>query len=135
MRGMKIEPCERCGRAVRTAENINESGEPCVIIYTVLRTSGVRPMIRAGARRRVFDMPCAMSIGLGPKPESGAFNEDVYNGCAEIAGKGGMRLMETAHEQRFNPPTRPRLMPGSKPDDTLTNKVLSTPYSNTVLAS
>jgi hypothetical protein len=132
---MKIEPCARCGRAVKVAENINETGEPCVVIYTVLQTRGVRPLIRAGARRRVFDMPCAMSIGLGPNPNSGAFNEDVYTGCAELAEKSA-HLMSVAHEQKFNPLSRPRLMPGSKPDETLATKTLQAPYSDdTKLAS
>jgi hypothetical protein len=132
---MKIEPCVRCGRAIKTAENINESGEPAVIAYTVLRTTGVRPMTRAAARRRVICMPCNISIAFGPAPQSGAFNEDVYEGCLELSGKTP-QLAAIAHEQKHNPPTRPRLMPGSKPDETLTTQTLRAPYSDdTKLAS
>ncbi len=125
---MKIEPCVRCGLAVKTAENINETGQPCTIIYTVMRTSGVRPMARAAARRRVFCMPCSISIGIGPSPDSGAFNQDVYEGCKQLVEENP-RLLSIGHEQKFNPATRPRLMPGSKPDGTLTSKVLNAPYS------
>ena len=125
---MKIEPCVRCGNALKTAENINETGEPCVIAYTVLRTSGVRPMTRATARRRVLCMPCKASIALGPAPQSGAFNEDVYEGCVELSEKNP-QLVVIAREQKHNPPTRPRLMPGSKADETLTTQTLRAPYS------
>src|SRR5579872_739941 len=132
---MKIEPCVRCGRALKTAENINETGEPAVIAYTVLRTTGVRPMTRASARRRVMCMPCSISIGFGPSPQSGAFNEDVYQGCVELSEKNP-QLAAVAHEQVHHPPSRPRLMPGSKPDETLTTTALRAPYSeDTKLAS
>jgi hypothetical protein len=121
---MKIEPCVRCGRALKTAENINESGDPAVVSYLILKTTGIRPRAIAHARRRSICMPCAVSIALGPSPHSGAFNEDVYEGLVELNEKtpalGGI-----AHTQKFDPPTRPRLMPGSKPDDTLTTKALT----------
>jgi hypothetical protein len=125
---MKTEPCVRCGRALKTAENINETGEPAVVAYTILRTTGVRPMTRANARRRVMCMPCSISIAFGPSPQSGAFNEDVYDGCVELSQKNS-QLAATAHEQVHHPPNRPRLMPGSKPDETLTTKNLRAPYS------
>lgn len=132
---MKTEPCVRCGSALKTAETINESGQPAVIAYTVLRTTGVRPMVRATARRRVLCMPCSISIGFGPAPQSGAFNEDVYEGCVELSEKCA-QLANIAHEQKHNPPSRPRLMPGSKPDETLTTQALRAPYSDdTKLAS
>jgi hypothetical protein len=132
---MKIEPCVRCGSALKTAETINESGQPAVIAYTILRTTGVRPMVRATAKRRVLCMPCSISISFGPAPQSGAFNEDVYEGCVELSGKTS-QLAAIAHEQKHNPPTRPRLMPGSKPDETLTTQSLRTAYSDdTKLAS
>jgi len=120
---MKIEPCVRCGRALKTAENINESGQPAIIAYTVLRTTGVRPMVRATARRRVMCMPCAISIAFGPAPENGAFNEDVYEGCMELSEKAP-HLSEVAHDQKHNPLSRPKLMPGSQPDKTLGSAVL-----------
>ena len=125
---MKIEPCVRCGRSLRTAENINESGDPAVIAYTILKTTGIRPRSTAHARRRSVCMPCAVSIALGPSPQSGAFNEDVYEGLVEL-NKNNAALGEVAHEQKFNPPHRPRLMPGSKPDETLATKVLRAPFS------
>lgn len=125
---MKTEPCVRCSRALKTGENINETGEPAVIAYTMLRTTGIRPMTRASARRRVLCMPCAISIAFGPAPQSGAFNEDVYDGCVELSQKNA-QLAATAHEQVHHPPSRPRLMPGSKPDDTLATKNLRAPYS------
>jgi hypothetical protein len=132
---MKIEPCVRCGCALKTAETINESGQPAVIAYTVLRTTGVRPMVRAIARRRVLCMPCSISIAFGPAPQSGAFNEDVYEGCVELSQKCS-QLAVIAHEQKHNPPTRPRLMPGSRPDETLATQALRAPYSDdTKLAS
>jgi hypothetical protein len=132
---MKIEPCVRCGSTLKTAETINESGQPAVIAYTVLRTTGVRPMVRATARRRVLCMPCSISIGFGPAPQSGAFNEDVYEGCVELSEKCP-QLAAIAHEQKHNPPTRPRLMPGSKQDETLTTKTLRAPFTeDTKLAS
>jgi hypothetical protein len=132
---MKIEPCVRCGCALKTAETINESGQPAVIAYTILRTTGVRPMVRATARRRVMCMPCTISIAFGPAPQSGAFNEDVYEGCVELSEKA-RHLSDVAHEQKHNPPTRPRLMPGSKPDETLTTQALRAPYGDdTKLAS
>lgn len=126
---MKIEACVRCGRAIKTGENINETGEPCVIAYTVLRTSGVRPMVRALARRRVMCMPCEMSIALGPSPNNGAFNEDIYEACIELATKNPA-LASIALEQKINPPSRPRLMPGSKPDETLAAKELKEPLAS-----
>jgi hypothetical protein len=126
---MKIEGCVRCGRAVKTAENINESGEPCVVAYTMLRTSGVRPMVRAGARRRILCMPCAISIGLGPAPQNGVFNEDIYEGCIELTTKNP-GLAAVACEQKINPPTRPRLMPGSKPDESLAPKPMKEPLAS-----
>jgi hypothetical protein len=124
---MKIEPCVRCGRALKTAENINESGDPAVVTYLLLKTTGIRPRAIAHARRRSICMPCSVSIALGPSPNSGAFNEDVYEGLIELNQKTPT-LGAVAHEQKFNPPSRPRLMPGSKPDDTLTTKVLSGPF-------
>lgn len=126
---MKIEPCVRCGRAIKTGENINETGEPCVIAYTILRTSGIRPAVRAIARRRVMCMPCEMSIALGPPPNNGAFNEDIYEGCVELATKDH-KLASIALEQKINPPSRPRLMPGSKPDESLTPKELKEPLAS-----
>jgi hypothetical protein len=127
---MKIEPCVRCGRALKTAENINESGDPAVIVYTILKTTGVRPRSTAHARRRGICMPCAVSIALGPSPQSGAFNEDVYEGLIELTSTN-VGLGSVAHEQKFNPPTRPRLMPGSKPDESLGSKTLRSPFSET----
>jgi hypothetical protein len=129
MSAMKIEPCARCGRAIKTGENINETGEPCVIAYTMLRTSGVRPMVRAAARRRVLCMPCETSIGLGPSPNNGAFNEDIYEGCLELL-KRNPALANIAVEQKIDPPSRPRLMPGSKPDETLGPKPLREPLAS-----
>lgn len=92
-------------------------------------------MTRATARRRVICMPCKASIALGPAPQSGAFNEDVYEGCVELSEKNP-DLIVIAHGQKFNPPTRPRLMPGSKPDETLDTRKLRAPFSeDTKLAS
>lgn len=126
---MKIEPCVRCGFAVKTGENINETGQPGVIAYTILRTTGVRPMTRAGARRRILCMPCAMSIGLGPNPNNGAFNEDIYEGCVELRQKNP-ELLQVAGAQKDNPQSRPRLMPGSKPDETLNPRILQEPLAS-----
>lgn len=119
---MKIEPCIRCGRALRTAENINESGDPVVVAYTILKTSGIRPRATASAKRRIFCTPCGVSIGLGPSPES-AFNEDVYNSILELLEKAP-GLNAIALEQKLNPPSRPRLMPGSQPDKSLNPAIL-----------
>jgi hypothetical protein len=112
---MKIEPCVHCGRKLKAAENINESGDPSVVVYTHMRTSGIRPMARAVARRRRFCSPCSISLGFGPPPE-GAFNNDVYEGLSELAEKCPA-LKDVAYEQKFNPAHRPKLMPGSKPDE------------------
>lgn len=127
---MKIEPCVRCGRSLKTAENINESGDPAVIVYTILKTTGVRPRTTAHSRRRSICMPCSISIALGPSPNSGAFNEDVYEGLIEVS-QANSELGKVAHEQKFFPPSKPRLMPGSKPDETLSTKVMRAPFSET----
>ena len=72
-------------------------------------------------------MPCSVSIGLGPNPHTGAFNEDVYEGLVEMV-EANRSLTEVAWEQKMNPPSRPRLMPGSKPDETLATKALTEPF-------
>jgi hypothetical protein len=132
---MKTEPCVRCGRSLKTAENINETGQPAIIAYTVLRTTGVRPMTRAAARRRVLCMTCSISIAYGPSPQSGAFNEDVYEACVEL-DKNNPGLKDIAHVQKHNPQSRPQLMPGSRPDETLGTRTLRGPFSDdTKLAS
>jgi hypothetical protein len=103
---------------LRTAENINESGDPAVIAYTILKTTGVRPRATASAKRRTICMPCTVSIAFGPNPQSGAFNEDVYESALELLAKTSA-LKDVAWEQKINPPSRPKLMPGSQPDKTL----------------
>lgn len=123
---MKIEPCVRCGRALKKAETINESGDPAVIAYTVLKTTGIRPRATATAKRRSFCMPCAVSIAFGPSPESGAFSEDVYQSLVDLVTKA-QTLHQVAWEQKINPPARPRLMPGSQPDKSLEPPVLRGP--------
>jgi hypothetical protein len=39
-------------------------------------------------------------------------------------------VKDVAHEQTFNPPNRPRLMPGSKPDESLNVKQLKEPLAS-----
>lgn len=123
---MKIEPCVRCGRALKTAENINETGDPAVIAYTLLKTTGIRPRATASAKRRTFCTPCAVSIAFGPSPENGAFSEDVYRSLVELIEKAA-ELHHIAWEQKINPPSRPRLMPGSQPDKSLDPPLLRGP--------
>lgn len=123
---MKIEPCVRCGRALKTAENINESGDPAVIAYTILKTTGIRPRVTAAAKRRSLCMPCGISIALGPAPSTGAFNEDVYESLADLLKKS-QSLGDIAWQQKMDPPRRPQLMPGSRADKTLTGPALGEP--------
>ena len=123
---MKIEACVRCGRMLRTAENINESGDPAGVIYSVLKTTGVRPRVTVPAKRRLLCMPCVVSIGFGPNPQNGAFNEDVYQHCVDAVAKEPS-LKDIAWEQKINPPSRPKLMPGSHPDQSLDVPALRDP--------
>lgn len=125
---MKIEACVRCGRTLRTGENINETGDPGIVVYTVAQTRGFRPLTRAAARRRHFCTPCAVSTGYGPSPDGG-FNHDVWIELREILEKNPS-VKDVAHVQTFSPPSQPRLMPGSKPDDTLTAKQLQEPLAS-----
>jgi hypothetical protein len=123
---MKTEGCVSCGRVLRVAENINESGDRSVVIYTFAQTRGFRPLTRSSARRRTFCVPCATARGFAPCPD-GAFNEDVYRELREILEKNP-GLKDAAWEESFTPHTRPRLMPGSKPDSSLTPKELPSPF-------
>ena len=85
---VKIEPCVRCRRVLRRAETFNETADPAVVTYSLLKTQGVRPRVTtASVRRRVFYMPCGVSLGLGPTPENGAFSEDVHGGLMELLEK------------------------------------------------
>lgn len=125
---MKTEGCVRCGRVLKVGETINETGDPGIVIYTIAQTRGFRPLTRAAARRRHFCTPCAISSGYGPAPDGG-FNHDVWEELREILEKNPS-VKDVAHEQTFNPPSRPRLMPGSKPDETLNARELKEPLAS-----
>jgi hypothetical protein len=123
---MKTEGCVACRRALRVAENINETGDKSVVIYTFAQTRGFRPLVRSTARRRVFCVSCATARGFAPRPD-GAFNEDVYEELREILEKNPA-LKDAAWEENFTPHSRPKLMPGSKADLSLTPKELPSPF-------
>jgi hypothetical protein len=125
---MKTEGCVTCGKVLRVSENINETGDKSVVIYTFAQTRGFRPLTRSSARRRTFCVSCAVARGFAPPPE-GAFNEDVYRELREVLEKNPA-LKDVAWEENFTPHTRPRLMPGSKPDETLIPKPLKEPLAS-----
>lgn len=123
---MKTEGCVTCGRMLRVGENINETGDRSVVLYMFAQTRGFRPLARSSARRRTFCAPCAVARGLMPPPE-GAFNQDAHADLREILEKCPA-LKDAAWEEIFSPHSRPKLMPGSKADPTLTPKELPSPF-------
>jgi hypothetical protein len=115
---MQLQPCIRCGRPLKAPQGINTTGDKAVAVFISALTVGVRPRLKSRAERRVLCMPCAGSIALGPAPESGAFNQAVYEILCDLAHHD-MTILQAAWEQKANPRAILRPMPGSKPDKTL----------------
>ena len=122
---MELQPCVRCGKALRQPAGINTTGDKQVAFYITAVTVGIRPRIVSRAKRSVVCLPCAIAIAMAPAPE-GAFNMSVYETLNDMNGRDRV-LINEAWDQKTSPSTRPRLMPGSKPDDTLTSPLLKTP--------
>jgi hypothetical protein len=126
MEHMEIQHCVRCGKGLKAPQGINQTGDPSIAIYVVAKTVGIRPRATSPAKRKIFCVPCGVSIALGPAPESGAFNEAIYEMLIDLM-RGAPRINEVAWEQKVNPTARMRLMPGSQPDKTLEAPVLRSP--------
>jgi len=113
---MEIQPCVRCGRGLKAPEGINSTGDRAFAFFQSSVTVGIRPRVKSRAQRRVFCLPCGVSIALGPIPE-GAFNQGVYDVLRDMVGKDP-GLLRAAWEQMVHPAKQLKRMPGSKPDQT-----------------
>jgi hypothetical protein len=120
---MEIQCCVRCGKGLKAPQGINSTGDPAIAIYVIAKTVGIRPRATSPAQRKVFCVPCGISIALGPAPESGAFNEAVYAMLLHLMEQAPT-INDVAREQKMNPNSRLKLMPGSQPDKTLDSPVL-----------
>ena len=123
---MELQNCVRCGRGLKAPQGITTTGDRAIAIYISAVTVGLRPRLISKARRAVCCMPCAVSIALGPAPDSGAFNAMVYEILNDLNGRG-TAVVEAAQEQKYNPRSPLKLMPGSRPDETLARPILSSP--------
>jgi len=120
---MEIQHCIRCGKGLKAPQGINQTGDPAIAIYVIAKTVGVRPRATSPAQRKVFCVPCGISIALGPSPESGAFNEAVYAMLLHLMQQAP-GINEVARAEKLNPHRQLKPMPGSKPDPTLETPVL-----------
>jgi hypothetical protein len=123
---MELQSCVRCGSVLRAPQGINQTGDPAIAVYVIAKTVGIRPRATSPAKRKVFCVPCAVSIAFGPSPENGAFNEAIYGMLLDLIAQS-RKINDVAWEQKVNPPARPKLMPGSRPDPTLEAPLLSAP--------
>lgn len=113
---MEIQQCVRCGRSIRAPQGINQTGDPAIAIYIVAKTVGIRPRVTSPAERKVFCSPCAVSIAFGPPPpDGGAFNAAIYSMLVNLVS-AGTQVIGVAWEQKANPTRCRKLMPGSRPD-------------------
>jgi hypothetical protein len=124
---MEIEACVRCGRELKTAKTFNQTADPGVAIYLSAVTMGIRPRLRTRYQRGLFCPCCTISVSYGPAPE-GEFNLKVHRMLVEMIELDKDRsIIESGRILLFNPDARPRLMPGSKPDETLSSPILAHP--------
>jgi hypothetical protein len=93
------------------------TGDKAIAVYIRVVTVGIRPRHISRFRRSVLCSPCAVSIAYAPAPE-GAFNRSVYDALNEV-NDASVSMVEAAREQKINPRAPLRLMPGSRPDQTL----------------
>jgi ribosomal protein S27E len=79
---MEIQHCVRCGKGLKAPQGINQTGDPAIAIYVIAKTVGVRPRATSPAQRKVFCVPCGVSIAQ-PVPDSRALmrKSDVQPGC------------------------------------------------------
>lgn len=120
---MEIQHCVRCGKGLKAPQGINVTGDPAIAIYVIAKTVGIRPRATSPAQRKVFCVPCGISIALGPAPESGAFNEAVYAMLLHLMEQAPA-ISQVAVTQKLNPNRLLKAMPGSKPDTSLDAPVL-----------
>jgi len=123
---MELEACVRCGSGLKQPKGINVTGDQQIAFYLHATTVGIRPRIISVCKRIVICMKCAVAIAMSPMPE-GAFNVSAHEILSDMNAKG-RTIIEAAWDQKINPHARPKLMPGSKPDETLaTTEVLGVP--------
>jgi len=120
---MELQPCVRCGKGLKQPQGINTTGDQAIAIYISGVSVGLRPRLISKAQRTVICMPCAVSIALGPAPESGAFNSVVYAILNDLNSRG-TAVVEAAQQQKYNPRAPLKLMAGSKPDQSLARPTL-----------
>lgn len=124
---MEIEGCVRCGREMKTAKTFNQTADPGIAIYLSAVTMGVRPRLRSRYERGLFCSCCSVSVSYGPAPE-GEFNLKVHRLLLQIIDLDkDCSIMESGRVLLFNPDARPRLMPGSRPDESLVLPVMKHP--------
>jgi hypothetical protein len=123
---MEIQPCVRCGRALKAPQGITTTGDKAIAIYIYAVSVGIRPRLVSKARRMPICLPCVAAIAMAPPPDNGAFNSTVYEILDDL-NRRGMTIIQAAWEQKTNPHARPQLMPGSRPDETLVSAVVNAP--------
>jgi hypothetical protein len=121
----ELQPCIRCGKALRAPGGITVTGDPAIASYHELVTVGQRPRVRSKKKRLVICQPCGVSLALGPKPD-GAFNEAMYEMLVDMLQQNP-EIASVAVQQKLSPHARLKLMPGSQPDKTLDAPVLKVP--------
>jgi hypothetical protein len=123
--GHELQPCIRCGRALRAPGGINVTGDAAIASYHELVSVGQRPRTRSKKKRLVICQPCGISLALGPKPD-GAFNEAMHEMLVDML-RANPEMALIAVQQKLNPHEKPKLMPGSQRDKTLEMPVLKVP--------
>jgi hypothetical protein len=124
---METEGCVRCGRELKTAKTINQTADPSVAIYLSAVTTGLRPRLRTHYQRGIFCTRCAVSVAYGPAPE-GDFNLKIYRMLGEmIELDQDESLTKSARILLLHPDAVLKLMPGSKPDESLSRPILKIP--------
>jgi len=115
---MELQACIRCGSQIRVPQTINQTGDPHVASYVVLKTVGIRPRVVSHARRLPFCAACCGGIIFNPCPSNGRFNEEIYHMMTDLS-KQCPAIIEAAARQKLDPNMTLKLMPGSTFDETL----------------
>jgi hypothetical protein len=119
---MENQPCVRCSRQLRVPQTINETGDAACSVFLFCQSLGIRPRVKSKASRGLFCASCMISVAQNTLTPEGAFNAMIWEQLRDIVRQTGA-FHDIARMEIVNPHARLKLMPGSKPDGTLTTKM------------